>query len=97
VAERLGVKVGEKIVDMGGYLLSYLGSFGWLHPFEAELVTGGCVVLTEMGFVVEPPEAVEAYNAAVAEWAAGQAERKCNAMQDKGEANKLAAADRSRD
>jgi hypothetical protein len=74
LAGRFGVKLGEEVADLGGYLLSHLGSFGQLHPFEAELVALGCVVLTEMRLVVQPPEAVEIYNAAVADWAAKRAE-----------------------
>ena len=73
LAGRFGVAVGQDVVDMGGYLLSHLGSFGELHPFEAALVAEGCVVLSEMREVVQPPEAVVAYNDFVAEWAARHA------------------------
>jgi len=68
LANRFGVAIGEEVVDMGGYLLSHLGCFGALHPFEAALVAEGCVVLSEMGMVVQPREAVAAYNEFVAEW-----------------------------
>jgi hypothetical protein len=60
LAERFGV--AEQQVEMlDGYLRSHLGMFGTLHPFEAELVANGCVVMTEMLEVVQPPEAVLAY------------------------------------
>ena len=39
----------------------------------AALVAEGCVVLSEMREVVQPPEAVVAYNDFVAEWAARHA------------------------
>ncbi len=74
LAAQHGVAVGEQVVDMGGYLLSHLGYFGALHPFEAALVAEGCIVLTEMRMVVQPPEAVAAYNEFLAEWAASHAE-----------------------
>ena len=72
LAARFGVSLGEEVVDSGGYVLSHLGSFGALHPFEAALIAEGCVVLSEMGMVVQPPDAVAAYNQFVAEWAADQ-------------------------
>jgi hypothetical protein len=74
LAERFGIRLGKEVVDLGGYLLSYLGSFGQLHPFEAALVAEGCVILTEMCMVVQPPEAIAAYNEFVAEWAASRAQ-----------------------
>lgn len=52
---------GEEVFDCGGYLLSHLGGFGQLHPFESDLVAQGGVVLSEMGAVVQPPEAVRLY------------------------------------
>jgi hypothetical protein len=61
LAERFGVVEGEEVIDCGGYLLSHLGGFGQLHPFEAELVAQGCVVLNEMGVVLQPQEAMLAY------------------------------------
>ena len=73
LADRFGVVLGEGVIDCGGYLLSHLGSFGQLHPFEAELVAAGCVVLNEMGIVVQPPEAVRAYQEFLDEWAASRA------------------------
>jgi hypothetical protein len=73
LADKFGVVVGEEVIDCGGYLLSHLGSFGQLHPFEAELVAQGCVVLTEMRIVVQPPEAVRAYQEFLDEWAAAHA------------------------
>ena len=72
LADRFGVAMGEEVIDCGGYLLSHLGYFGQLHPFEAELVAQGCVVLTEMGIVVQPPEAVRAYQEFLDKWAASQ-------------------------
>jgi hypothetical protein len=74
LAGRFGVAVGQDVEDRGGYLLSHLGYFGTLHPFEAALVAEGCIVLTEMRIVVQPPEAVAAYGEFLAEWAASQAE-----------------------
>ncbi|VTS07586.1 hypothetical protein [Tuwongella immobilis] len=74
LAEQHGVVRSEEVVDRGGYFLSHLGSFGKLHPFEAALVAEGCIVLSEMGMVVQPPEAVAAYNEFVAEWAVSHAE-----------------------
>jgi hypothetical protein len=70
LAEKSGVAMGEEVVDCGGYLLSHLGSFGQLHHFEAELVAQGCVVLNEMGMVVQPQGAVHAYQEFVDRWAA---------------------------
>ena len=67
LAAQHGVVMGEEVVDLGGYLLSHLGSFGALHPFEAALVAEGCIVLSEMGMVVQPTEAVAAYDEFVAE------------------------------
>jgi hypothetical protein len=73
LADKFGVVVGEEVIDCGGYLLSHLGYFGQLHPFEAELVVQGCVVLTEMRIVVQPPEAVRAYQEFLDEWATSRA------------------------
>ena len=74
LGEKLGVRFDEEVYDLGGYLISHLGSFsfGELHPFEVQLVARGCVVLSEMRMVVQPPEAVELYNAAMAELAVKQ-------------------------
>lgn len=64
--------MGEQVIDRGGYLLSHLGSCGKLHPFEEELVAHGCVVLTEMREVVQPPDAVRAYQEFVDKWHASR-------------------------
>jgi hypothetical protein len=60
LAERFGV-ADQQVEILDGYVISHLGIFGTLHPFEAELVANGCVVMTEMFEVVQPPEAVLAY------------------------------------
>jgi hypothetical protein len=59
LASRFGVAEHVEILD--GYLCSHLGMFGMLHPFEAALVEKGCVVMTEMFEVVQPPDAVFGY------------------------------------
>lgn len=73
LANRFGVVLGEEVIDCGGYLLSHLGSFGQLHPFEAEAAAAGGVILKEMSVAVQPPEAVRADQEFLDERAASRA------------------------